>query len=776
MLNEALLERVHKLETEIVWTREAQVELQSQLKGFEQASLAQQSDLAALITQAIHGTGIDLVATLGATRDAATAELISGLATQSSRVEGLSVMIITWNHGAWLPRAIESARYSLDRLPEAHKGQVLILDDASNDETPALLASLQGDPQIRVIRSSVNLSLTRARNVLLAACPTTHAVILDADNRLSPSGVVQGFEVAMQYRPAITFGHVLASSENVSGRRTEWDAFAYAPSPQSLRNGQSFDSMAIIDVQAVLQSGGYSTDPQLAGVADDFELLLRILRQGRLVAFVPEVLGYYRKSVLRHSTTAADFPSVKNRIARRYLYDDPDFDLFALFGAHSSTGILWASQTAQDLVGAPTAWPPQPVVPAVIGPRLLVVAPGGVGNIGDDAISACALRRIRTAYPNARIEMISDRGLPLMDGLAVPWIGTVLQAWAGLSSAEIECGAALSEWRVSGEEIAARNPVSPLNADNCGHPVQQLLDLGSYQAAFFLGGGNLASAFSQDLLRPRAALALCLSAAQVPVVVSGQGVGPCNPGELDLVRLMSSHAQAFGCRDSGSVEVINDQLSSSAELVGDDAMAAEAAPKEQLNRALTEAQAPSGEFLVFHAREATYVGNTNLPVLAAAVDHLAGRAELNVLGVAVNSNPPPEVELLASLAQSVDRVAPWRVIDTGQSVALTVALLGRASLVITHSYHLALWALQAGTPAVLVADSEYYQLKADGLARLAGFPGSISITSASTSVQIEEKLDQVRGWLGQSQLNEAAERVDSWWQSQLSSILGPSRD
>jgi len=259
MLNEALLERVHKLETEIVWTREAQVELQSQFKGFEQASLAQQSDLAALITQAIHGTGIDLVATLGATRDAATAELISGLATQSSRVEGLSVMIITWNHGAWLPRAIESARYSLDRLPEAHKGQVLILDDASNDETPALLASLQGDPQIRVIRSSVNLSLTRARNVLLAACPTTHAVILDADNRLSPSGVVQGFEVAMQYRPAITFGHVLASSENVSGRRTEWDAFAYAPSPQSLRNGQSFDSMAIIDVQAVLQSGGYST-------------------------------------------------------------------------------------------------------------------------------------------------------------------------------------------------------------------------------------------------------------------------------------------------------------------------------------------------------------------------------------------------------------------------------------------------------------------------------------------------------------------------------------
>ncbi|MEX0768699.1 MAG: polysaccharide pyruvyl transferase family protein [Microthrixaceae bacterium] len=762
--NQALQQRLAELEVQIALALDAQIHLQTQLKNFELASLSHQAEVAALAARAVHGTAVILGATLASTRDAAMSELISEITPASSRAEGLSVMIITWNHGAWLPEAIESARLTLDRIPEGQRGQILIFDDASNDETAALLDALQGDPQIRIVRSSVNLSLTRARNVLLAVCSTTHAVILDADNRLCPSGVVHGFEVALQYRSAITFGHVLASAQTASGQRTEWAAFAYAPSPQSLRSCQCFDSMALIDVEAVLQMGGYSTDPELAGVADDFELLWRTLRQGKAVAFVPEVIGFYRKSALRHSAATADFPSVANRIARRYMYDDPDVEQFVLFGAHRATGILWATHAAQAVLGAPSCWKPQPVpgLQPADGPKFLVVAPGGVGNIGDDAISTAAVRRIRKACPDARIEMISDRCLPLMDGLAVPWMGSLLQAWAGLSKAQLLSGAALTDGLVSAEEIAASNHITPTD---------QPLDLGSYRAAFFLGGGNLASAFAHDLLKPRAALALCLAAAEVPLVISGQGVGPCKPEELDLVRQMSQQATAFGCRDAGSVQMINHHLSRGAELVGDDAIGVEASDEDEVDAALTAAQVPPGEFLIFHARQATYVGSSQLAVLSEAVDQFAVRAELNVLGVAINNNPPAEVELLAGLARVADRMAPWRVIDTGQSVALTVGLLQRASSVVTHSYHLALWALRAGTPAVLVADSEYYQLKADGLAGLAGFPGSISITSTSTSSEIEAKLNEVSLWLENSQLNKVEQRVDSWWQSQLKSMV-----
>ena len=200
-------------------------------------------------------------------------------------------------------------------------------------------------------------------------------------------------------------------------------------------------------------------------------------------------------------------------------------------------------------------------------------------------------------------------------------------------------------------------------------------------------------------------------------------------------------------------------------------MSATAADTAQLERALRAANAPLREFLVFHAREASYVGSANLTALATAVDQLAKQAGLSVLAVAVNNNAPPELELVASLARSRELVAPWSVIDSCHSVELAVGLLARASAVVTHSYHLALWALQAGTPAVLVADSDYYQLKADGLAALAGFPGSISITSTASASEIAERLEQVQLWLGKSQLPAVAERVEQWWSRQLGAAL-----
>jgi hypothetical protein len=152
------------------------------------------------------------------------------------------------------------------------------------------------------------------------------------------------------------------------------------------------------------------------------------------------------------------------------------------------------------------------------------------------------------------------------------------------------------------------------------------------------------------------------------------------------------------------------------------------------------------------------------------VDQFAVQSNVSVLGLAVNNNPPAEGELLASIAQTPNLAATWRVIDAGQSVDLTVGLLSRASFVITHSYHLALWALQANTPALLVVDSEYYRLKAEGLSALAGFPGSISITAHATAPEIAARLDQVRSWLEQSELGAVAERVESWWSTQLSSV------
>ena len=84
--------------------------------------------------------------------------------------------------------AVASAVATLEALPVP--GEVLILDDASRDGSREVAQELaRADERIRVIASDENLGLPRARNVLLSQARFEHAMILDSDNQLVPSGV-----------------------------------------------------------------------------------------------------------------------------------------------------------------------------------------------------------------------------------------------------------------------------------------------------------------------------------------------------------------------------------------------------------------------------------------------------------------------------------------------------------------------------------------------------------------------------------------------------------
>jgi polysaccharide pyruvyl transferase WcaK-like protein len=99
------------------------------------------------------------------------------------------------------------------------------------------------------------------------------------------------------------------------------------------------------------------------------------------------------------------------------------------------------------------------------------------------------------------------------------------------------------------------------------------------------------------------------------------------------------------------------------------------------------------------------------------------------------------------------------------------SVLAGADAVICHSYHVALWALEAGRPTLLVAASDYYKAKADGLAALAGFDGPISITPDDDLSLISSRLAEVEGWLRESRLPEVTARVEQWWDDQLRTLI-----
>jgi Glycosyl transferase family 2 len=111
----------------------------------------------------------------------------------------LSVILPTHNRSEWLQRAATSV------LSQEVELELVVVDDASSDETPAVIERLAEDPRVRVVRNSESLGpggtrnqgIDAARGDLLGFCddddtwlPGTAAGVLDAFENDGDVGVV----------------------------------------------------------------------------------------------------------------------------------------------------------------------------------------------------------------------------------------------------------------------------------------------------------------------------------------------------------------------------------------------------------------------------------------------------------------------------------------------------------------------------------------------------------------------------------------------------------
>ncbi len=63
------------------------------------------------------------------------------------------------------------------------------------------------------------------------------------------------------------------------------------------------------------------------------------------------------------------------------------------------------------------------------------------------------------------------------------------------------------------------------------------------------------------------------------------------------------------------------------------------------------------------------------------------------------------------------RRARWFLVDAEERADIVAALVARCRAVVSHSYHVALFALAAEVPVLLRTGTEYYRRKAEGLRR-----------------------------------------------------------
>lgn len=204
----------------------------------------------------------------------------------------LTVFIPNYNHARFLPESVGSACRQA-----AGSVEVVVADNASDDDSLAVLEELQKRFSFKILRHRKNLGALQAHNLFLETTSATHVLLLAADDKLLP-GSLERIRMLLQKYPEAGFclwnllelgpgGQTrVLSYRHPSGRE-------HLTGPQFLRDfaGQPLIGQAAFSVSHLKAMGGIPES--LRWHADHYVCHALGIRHGMI--FCPEPLGVFRR-------------------------------------------------------------------------------------------------------------------------------------------------------------------------------------------------------------------------------------------------------------------------------------------------------------------------------------------------------------------------------------------------------------------------------------------------------------------------------------------------
>ncbi|MBQ8536048.1 MAG: glycosyltransferase family 2 protein [Clostridia bacterium] len=195
----------------------------------------------------------------------------------------ISVIIPTYNRCKLLPRAIESV------LSQTFTDlELIVVDDASSDETPQLMASYS-DPRVRYIRQPANRGACAARNVGVQAAKGEYIAFQDSDD----VWLTDKLEKQLPFLASSGADVVFCAFRHFTGEKA--GAAKIVPDPSQVNSPITSEQLLmgnVISTQTILGKRScfiqYPFDESFPRM-QDWELVLRLAQHCR-IAFQPLAL------------------------------------------------------------------------------------------------------------------------------------------------------------------------------------------------------------------------------------------------------------------------------------------------------------------------------------------------------------------------------------------------------------------------------------------------------------------------------------------------------
>ncbi len=212
----------------------------------------------------------------------------------------VSIVIPTYNHAQFLRQALESVRAQTLTDWEA-----IVVNNFSEDDTLAVADSF-GDPRIRLVNFRNHGVIAASRNEGIRLAAGELIAFLDSDDHWHPQKLARCVAAIAGEFDLVCHGENW-TSENAPPRKMYYGPAAHAAYARLLFNGNCISTSAVVvRRQSLLRVKSFREEPAFV-TAEDYDLWLRLARDGARFGFVHEILGEYRmhggnasKALLRH--------------------------------------------------------------------------------------------------------------------------------------------------------------------------------------------------------------------------------------------------------------------------------------------------------------------------------------------------------------------------------------------------------------------------------------------------------------------------------------------